>query len=204
MTFVQGPSAAQEPLGGVAVTPWWLVLLEGIAGLILGLLLLTNTARTIFTLVLILGIFWFVTGLVDLVMMFVDRRQWGWKLFSGVIGIIAGLVVIRQPIWAAALLPATLVWLLGVAGVVIGTVGIVRALTGGGWGIGLLGALSIVIGILLLLHTALSTLALIYAVAVIAVLGGILAIIGSFFLLGAQRRRGGAGDPVSATAPYRP
>jgi len=71
--------AAKHPPGGIALTPWWLVLLEGFAGLILGLLLLTNTARTLFTLALFLGIYWFIGGLLDLVMMFIDRRHWGWS-----------------------------------------------------------------------------------------------------------------------------
>ncbi len=135
MASVQDQSMAQEPIG-VALTPWWLVLLEGIAGLILGILLLTDTARTLFTLVLFLGIYWFVGGVFDLVMMFVDRRQWGWKLFSGLLGIVAGLVVVRDPLWAAAIIPATLIWLLAAAGVVIGIVSILRAFTGGGWGWG--------------------------------------------------------------------
>ncbi len=199
---VQAP-APPDPRGRVAPAPWWLVLLEGVAGLILGLLLLTNTARTLFTLVLVLGIYWFVVGLLDLVMMFVDRRHWGWKLLSGVVGIVAGLVVIRDPLWAAALIPTTLVWILGAAGVLIGLVAIFRAFTGGGWGVGILGVVSSVIGIFLLLHALVTAVVLIYTVALIAIIGGIIAIVSSFFLL-AGERRGRAGGVVSEAAPYRP
>lgn len=197
-------AAAQDPLSRVAVTPWWLVLLEGIAGLILGLLLLTSTARTLFTLALFLGIYWFITGLLDLVMLFIDRRQWGWKLLSGVVGIIAGLIVIRHPLWAAALIPTTLVWLLGAAGVVLGVVAIFRAFTGGGWVIALLGLVSVVIGIFLLLHALVTAAILIYTVALIAMIGGAIAIVSSFFLLMRERRSGVAGAVVSEVAPYRP
>ncbi len=202
MTSVQDPSlAAQEPVG-VALTPWWLVLLEGIAGVILGILLLTDTARTLFTLVIFLGIYWFVGGVFDLVLMFIDRRQWGWKLFSGIIGILAGLVIVRDPLWAAALIPATLVWLLGAAGVVIGIVAIVRAFTGGGWGIGLLGVLSIIIGILFFAHTLFTAVVLIYTVAIIAIIGGVLAIIASFMLR--RERRRAAGAAAGEATPYQP
>jgi uncharacterized membrane protein HdeD (DUF308 family) len=197
MASVQDQSMAQEPTG-VALTPWWLVLLEGIAGLILGILLLTDTARTLFTLVLFLGIYWFVGGVFDLVMMFVDRRQWGWKLFSGLLGIVAGLVVVRDPLWAAAIIPATLIWLLAAAGVVIGIVSILRAFTGGGWGMGLLGVVSIIIGIFLFAHTLFTAVVLIYAVAIIAIIGGIVAIIGSFMLRRDRRR------PAVDAAPYQP
>src|SRR5262249_516405 len=113
-------------------TPWWLVLLEGIAALLIGLLLLTQTRATLFTIVLFVGVYWLVTGIIELVMMFVDHRQWGWRLFSGVIGVLAGLVVVRDPLWASVLVPATLVWIIGLAGVVLGLVAFVRAFMGGG------------------------------------------------------------------------
>jgi uncharacterized membrane protein HdeD (DUF308 family) len=192
--------AAPESLG-VALTPWWLLLLEGIAGVILGVLLLTDTARTLFTLVLFLGIYWFISGIFDLVLMFIDRRQWGWKLFSGIIGILAGLVIVRDPLWASAFIPATLVWLLGAAGVVIGVVMILRAFTGGGWGIGLLGVLSLIVGILFFAHTLFTAVVLIYTVAIVAIIGGVLAIIGAFMLRRERRRIAGA---VGEAAPYQP
>jgi len=202
-TYPVQAAATPDLTGRVAVTPWWLVLLEGIAGLVLGLLLLTNTARTLFTLALFLGIYWFITGLLDLVMMFIDRRHWGWKLLSGVVGIIAGLIVLRDPLWAAALIPTTLVWLLGAAGVVIGAIGIFRAFTGGGWAIGILGLLSAAIGIFLLLHALVTAVILIYTVAIIAIIGGAISIVSSFFLLG-RESRGPADAVVSETAPYQP
>src|SRR5262245_5839740 len=131
--------AYSEMTGGIGSTPWWLVLLEGVAGILIGVLLLTQTGVTLYTLAIFVGVYWFVTGILDLVMMFVDSTQWGWKLFTGVIGILAGLAVIRHPYWASVLLPATLVWLLGIVGVVIGLVTFVRAFMGGGLASAILG-----------------------------------------------------------------
>jgi uncharacterized membrane protein HdeD (DUF308 family) len=167
-------------------TPWWLVLLEGIAGLVIGILLLTQTGVTLFTLVVFVGVYWFVSGLMDIVMMFIDSRQWGWKLFSGVIGILAGLVVIRDPAWATVLIPTTLVWLLGLAGVVIGIIAFVRAFLGGGIASAVLGILSIIFGAILLFNTLMATAVLVYVVAIWAIIGGILAIVASFWLRGQQ------------------
>ncbi|HXM54860.1 MAG TPA: DUF308 domain-containing protein [Candidatus Dormibacteraeota bacterium] len=169
-----------------SATPWWLVLLEGIAALLIGLLLLTNTGATLFTLVVFLGVYWLVTGVLDLVMLFIDRSQWGWKLFSGIIGIVAGLVIVRDPLWASLLLPATLVWLLGGIGIVIGAIAIVRAFMGGGLASAILGVISILLGGILLFNTAVSTVVLVYAVAIWAVIGGIFAIVGSLLLRGRQ------------------
>jgi uncharacterized membrane protein HdeD (DUF308 family) len=169
-----------------ATTPWWLVLLEGIAAVLIGVLLLTEPGATLFTIVVFLGVYWLVTGVLDLVMLFVDRSQWGWKLFSGIVGIAAGVVIVRHPWWAAVLVPTTLVWILGAVGVVIGLASFVRAFTGGGWASAILGVISILLGGLLLANTAMSTVVLLYAVAIWAIVGGIFGIVGSFFLRGRQ------------------
>jgi len=166
----------------VATTPWWLVLLEGIAALIIGILLLTETGATLFTLMVFVGAYWLVTGIIDLVMLFVDRRQWGWKLFSGIVGIVAGLVLIRDPLWASVLVPATLVWILGIIGIAIGVAAIIRAFMGGGIASAILGIISILLGGILLFNTVVATVVLIYAVAIWAIVGGIFAIVGAFML----------------------
>lgn len=182
---------------GSAAPPWWLLLLEGIAALLIGILLLTETGVTLFGLVVFLGVYWLVTGILDLVMLFVDRRQWGWKLVSGIIGILAGLVIIRHPWWASVLVPATLVWLLGVAGVVIGVIALVRAFMGGGWASAILGVISILLGGILLFNTAVSTVVLVYAVAIWAIIGGIFAIVGSFMVRSRQNQAARAQQPLA-------
>ena len=55
--------------------PWWLVLLQGIALLILGALLLTNPAMTTIVLIQFLGIYWLVKGIFEIVSIFIDHRQ---------------------------------------------------------------------------------------------------------------------------------
>jgi uncharacterized membrane protein HdeD (DUF308 family) len=52
---------------------WWFFLLEGIAGIILGILLLTDPGATILVLVTFLGFYWLVMGILALVRMFIDR-----------------------------------------------------------------------------------------------------------------------------------
>jgi uncharacterized membrane protein HdeD (DUF308 family) len=63
-------------------TPWWLVLLEGIAAIILGILLLTAPQATLFVLVQLLGIYWLVKGIFQIANIFIDSSRWGWKLFG--------------------------------------------------------------------------------------------------------------------------
>src|SRR5437764_614053 len=87
-------------------TPWWFVMIAGISMFIVGLLLLISPGMTLLVLVQFLGAYWLVTGILSLVNLCIDRTRWGWKLVSGVLGILAGLVVLRDPLWSAIFLPA--------------------------------------------------------------------------------------------------
>jgi uncharacterized membrane protein HdeD (DUF308 family) len=169
------------------VVPWWLVLLQGIALVILGGLLLANPASTTFVLVQFLGIYWLIKGIFEIVSMFIDHRQWGWKLFSGILGIIAGIVILNHPLWATLLVPATLVWLLGFFGVIMGGISIFQAFKGAGWVTGLLGVLSIIFGLYLLANTFISTLTFPWVLGIFALIGGGVSIWNSFKLRGAQK-----------------
>jgi uncharacterized membrane protein HdeD (DUF308 family) len=126
--------------------PWWLALMGGVLNLAVGLLLLTSPVKTVFTLVLMLGIYWIFAGIFTLVGMFIDHSGWGWKLFMGLLSIIAGVMILRYPLISAFTIPAIFILILGIQGLIVGIVGLVMAFKGGGWGAGILGALSIVFG----------------------------------------------------------
>jgi uncharacterized membrane protein HdeD (DUF308 family) len=159
--------------------PWWLLLLGGILNLIVGILLLVNPAKTAVAFAWVLGLYWFVQGIFILVGMFLDHSAWGWKLFMGVLGILAGIVVMRHPIASAVVLPAILVLMLGIQGVIVGIISLVLAFKGGGWGAGILGAVSIFFGILLIANFAnlATVLTFIWIVAIFAIVAGIVQIV---------------------------
>jgi uncharacterized membrane protein HdeD (DUF308 family) len=169
--------------GEIQSSEWWLVLLQGIASLLIGILLITDPSATLVTLAVFLGIYWFISGIFDLVRIFIDHTNWGWRLFSGILGILAGLVIIRHPLWASLLVPATLVWVLGIIGIIIGAVSVLLGFQGGGWGAGIMGAISIIFGILLLAASPLVTIPiLVFLAAGWAIVAGIFEIIFSFRL----------------------
>jgi uncharacterized membrane protein HdeD (DUF308 family) len=183
--------AAPEP----AAFPWWLVLLQGIAAFLIGILLISNPRMTLLTLVVFLGVYWLIGGVFDLVSIFVDHAGWGWRLFTGVLGIIAGLLIVRNPLWAGIAVPTTLVYLLAIIGVIVGGAALVRAFTGGGWGPGLVGVLSIVLGIFLLMEPLVSLEFLVYVIGFWAIAGGVATMIGAFLL-----RRGSVRPQLSGPA----
>lgn len=83
---------------------------------------------------------------------------------------------------SAVAIPAILILLLGIQGAVMGIVSLVMAFKGGGWGAGILGALSIIFGIILIANYAnpAAILTFIWIVAIFAIAGGIAEIVQAF------------------------
>ena len=160
--------------------PWWLLLLEGILAIIIGLLLFANTEKTIVVLVQFVGLYWLIRGIFDIVSIFIDHTAWGWKLFIGIIGIIAGMLVLQNTLWSAVFVPVLTVWILGLYGVIAGIVMLIQAFQGGGWGAGILGVVLILAGIFLLANTLISTAVAIWLSGFLFVIGGIVLIVQAF------------------------
>jgi uncharacterized membrane protein HdeD (DUF308 family) len=162
--------------------PWWVILLQGIALVILGLLLLTSPGATLLILVQFLGLWWLIQGLFQIISIFLDSSLWGWKLFAGILGIVAGIVMLQHPLWSAILVPAIAIIILGIQALIFGVVELVQAFQGGGWGIGLLGALSIIFGIVLLAHPLIGVAVLPFVLGGFGLVGGIAAVVAAFTL----------------------
>ena len=98
----------------------------------------------------------------------------------GILGIIAGMVVLRHPIYATALVGTFLIVFLAVDGLIMGIMGLIRAFTGAGWGPGILGILTIIIAIFLFTNVFGAALALPIVLGAFMIVGGIVAIFYSF------------------------
>jgi uncharacterized membrane protein HdeD (DUF308 family) len=160
---------------------WWLFLLEGIAAILFGLLLLTAPGSTLLALAVVLGFYWLAMGVLELVRVFVDRSvPWIWSLLIGVVGIIAGILVLNHPLFAALALPATLVVYLGVLGLVAGVFGIIGGFTGGGIGSFIFGVINLLIGMLLLSSPIAAAIAVPFVFGVLLLIEGVGLIIWSF------------------------
>jgi uncharacterized membrane protein HdeD (DUF308 family)/predicted flap endonuclease-1-like 5' DNA nuclease len=163
-----------------ATVPWWLVLIEAIAAILIGIFLLISPATTTFVIVQFLGFYWLISGIFSIISIFIDHSLWGWKLFGGIVGIIAGVLIIQHPLWSALLVPTTLVIVMGIMGLIIGVINLIQAFRGGGWGIGILGVLSIIFGLILLANPMLATLGLPFVLGIFGIVFGVIAIFGAF------------------------
>jgi uncharacterized membrane protein HdeD (DUF308 family) len=160
---------------------WWVFLLEGIAAIIFGILLITNPASTLVALVIFLGFYWLFVGVLELVRVFVDDSvPWYWSLLIGILGIIAGIIVLRHPLFAAVVLPTAIVVWLGVLGLVIGVFAMIGAFTGGGVGSFIFGLVNFVIGLILLGSPLMAALAVPLVFGILLLIQGVILIIWAF------------------------
>jgi uncharacterized membrane protein HdeD (DUF308 family) len=137
---------------------WWLIMLEGLAAFIVGILILAAPETSALALTTLLGAYWFVSGIFSLVSIFTNRTSWGWKLLSGILGVGAGLIVLQYPMFSAILVPAVIGIWLGIDGILIGVMRLVMSYRGAGWGMAILGVVSVLLGFVLLLFPPLAIL----------------------------------------------
>jgi uncharacterized membrane protein HdeD (DUF308 family) len=162
--------------------PWWLVLIQGIILLIIGGYLLAYPLQTLYVLVIFLGAWWFVGGIFAIISAAMVKEDVGWKILLGILGIIAGLIILTYPMYSTILILPLLAILIGVWGLIMGFVYLFRGFSLKDWGSAILGIIGIIFGILILANTLVTALMLPYIIGGFAIIGGIAAIVGSFML----------------------
>jgi uncharacterized membrane protein HdeD (DUF308 family) len=166
--------------------PWWLTLVMGIAAVIVGGILLfgslTAQARTYLLLVQLLGIWWLVDGIVNIIYLFTDRTAWGWKLFSGIVGLLAGGWILIYPVYAAVALPRIFVLIIGIWGLFHGMEMLFMGFRARAWGAVILGLITLVFGLILIANydEAGWGLSLIWVAALFGFIGGFAMIFRAF------------------------
>jgi len=160
---------------------WWLALLQGIAAILLGLMLVSAPGVALVTLVTFLGFYWLITGVLAVVRVFVDRSTaWIWSLLIGIIGILAGIAVLNHPMLAAVTVPTVLVIVLGVEGLIMGVFELIRGFSGGGAGAFILGVFHVLFGLLLLGRPMAAALAVPFVFGILLLIEGVGLLIWSF------------------------
>jgi uncharacterized membrane protein HdeD (DUF308 family) len=153
---------------------WWVFLLQGVAGILLGLMLLTAPGTTLLTLVTFLGFYWIVSGVLSLVQTFVDRSvPWIWSLLIGIVSLVAGVFVVRHPLVAALTVPTAIVIVFGIEGLIIGVLELIGGFSGGGIGSFIRGVINLLIGILLLSAPMAAALAVPFVFAILLLIQGV-------------------------------
>lgn len=145
----QSVATNSDTVYGSLSTSWWLVLIEGILAIITGLFLLYEPV-TAALLIHILGIFWLVIGIISIIGALVSSENRWWKLLSGILSIVAGIVILIYPVYSPFVILGLLVIFIGVWAIVTGAIRIASSFRGEEWGTGILGIITIILSLLLL------------------------------------------------------
>jgi len=162
----------------------WVYILWGILSIVAGFFLLTRPAMTSLVLIEVMAIFWIVGGIFDMVRAISDRGDyWGWRIVAAIIGIIAGLYIIGNPVLGTLFTISIAFILLAIYSVIAGIINIIVGIKGegAGWGAIIIGVIQVLVGGWLLFNWQAGALVFVPVVAVFMIVGGIFSIIASFF-----------------------
>ena len=166
----------------VASHDWWIFLGWGIAAIVIGVWLVARPIVSASALVTVIALFWFVGGVVDIVSALVHRSSiWGWRLAGGILSVLVALYIFANPILGALAAVSVLYLLIALAALVNGLIGL---LAGGERSVSrvVLSIFQIVFAVLMLLgfFDLLNLVALVQAIGLLLIGGGIVAAIAAF------------------------
>lgn len=177
-----GTTVGRRPMIRAVISrTWWIVLVRGIAGIVLGGALFSQTRLDVETLAEFMGIYWLADGAFMLIWSLAVRRAgkwWRWMLVRGILGILAGLVALGGPEASTVLRGMVLIWILAGQAIVAGIIDLItnyhlRQELGDEWAMTLSALLQIVFGVLLAISPAATVRLIGIIVGAVAFLGGI-------------------------------
>ncbi|HLJ59350.1 MAG TPA: HdeD family acid-resistance protein [bacterium] len=166
---------------GVLERNWWALALRGVIAILFGGIALFDSGIALYALVIVFGAYALVDGVFNVVAAVraaESHHRWGWLLFSGLAGILAGLVTFFWPgITALVLLYVIAYWAI-VTGILELIAGFrLRAHAANEWTLLLGGAASIIFGVLLFIHPLAGALAVLWLIGIYAFIFGALMIV---------------------------
>lgn len=165
-------------LAGLLARHWWVLALRGVAAIVFGLLAWFQPGLTIAVLILLFGGYAIVDGVLGIITALAGRRHndhWLWLLLWGLSSVAIGIVTFVAPgVTAMVLLMFIAIWAIitGVAQIV--TAIRLRREMRGEWLLGLAGAASVLFGVVLIATPGAGALAMLWLIALYAILFGAL------------------------------
>lgn len=159
---------------------WWLFLLRGIFGVLLGLIAFFVPGATMAVLVIFLGAYMFIEGIFSIIAAISNRKttkNWGMSLLFGLFGIVAGIVTFYNPFaTAAALIYLVAFWALIIGiGEIVWAIRLRKQIKGEGWYI-FTGIISILFGLSMFFNPVAGAFTLTFLFGIYAFIVGIMLI----------------------------
>lgn len=165
---------------------WLTQLIRGILALIFAAVLFAYPGITLLLLISIFGVFFAITGIVNMILAYrakAHRKDWGFLFFEGFISLLFGLALWWWPGISSLLLVYLFAAWLIVTGIfqLANSISLAKFIKHTFW-LGLIGLISILFGIYIAVQPGQGALAIIYIIGIYAVLYGVLAVISGFTL----------------------
>lgn len=163
---------------------WWILALRGVLAIILGLIALFYPGIALAAFIIVFGVYAIIDGIAAVVIAIRERgslSRWGWVLFEGIIGILAGIVAFVYPgLTALVLLYVIAFWAIVTGILEIAAAFAIRGFAAREWALGIAGVLSIIFGILLIIRPGAGILTILWLVGIYSIIFGILFIVRAF------------------------
>jgi uncharacterized membrane protein HdeD (DUF308 family) len=172
---------------GVLSRNWWLIALRGLLAIIFGVLALIWPGVTVQSLVILFGAYVLIDGIFELINAFSGRSSdvWWVDLLQGLLGIAVGILTFIWPdVTGLLLLYFIAGWMLMIGIFTIINAVRLRREIEGEFLLGLSGLLSAIFGILLFIFPFSGAVAIVWLIAIYAMIFGVLLIVLAFRLRG--------------------
>ena len=177
-----------RPVAQLLSRYWWMILLRGVLAILFGISAFAWPALTLVTLTMLFAAYAFVDGIFEVLHAIGHRQEienWGLLLLEGALGIAFGVFAFLAPELTTAVGAVIVAFYIAAWAIVTGAMRIAMAVRlrkeiEGEWLLGLSGAVSICLGLFIMVRPAVGALGLLYFVAAWAILLGVLLVAFAF------------------------
>ena len=191
-------------LSKLMLSYWWVLLLRGVLAILFGIAAYAWPGMTLVTLLTLFGAFALVDGIFNVFHAFSGRKEderWWVLLLEGLLGIVIGVITFQAPEVTATVL----ILYIGFWAMATGVLRIILAVRlrkeiEGEWWMALAGLAGIVFGVFMVARPGAGALAVLWLVAIWAIVGGVCLVIFSFKVKALGGKLDGVRQKLSARA----
>ena len=191
-------------LSKLMLSYWWVLLLRGVLAILFGIAAYAWPGMTLVTLLTLFGAFALVDGIFNVFHAFSGRKEdehWWVLLLEGLLGIAIGVITFQAP----ELTATVLILYIGFWAMATGVLRIILAVRlrkeiEGEWWMALAGLAGIVFGVFMVARPGAGALAVLWLVAIWAIVGGVCLVIFSFKVKALGGKLDGVRQKLSARA----
>lgn len=184
---------ARSLLTNAGIGVFWVIIVRGILAILFGVILLAAPAAVAIAIAIFIGVWLIVDGVLTIINANTARKtglSWGFELASGIVYVIAGLLIAIAPLSFAVISGVFILWMLAVGMLVRGIFSFAsKSFKGWSKTLGVIDIIfAVVLGIVLFASPGGALAALVWVVAIYTIIFGIFLIIMAFMARSQSRK----------------